>query len=482
MPFMVLPAPLVPMSEVGLIDEAAVALGSTLAQLMEHAGEALAKEVQRLAPTGRIAILCGPGNNGGDGYVCARLLAQRGRQVGVWAVCAPANPLCRQQAAALPADVIHLTGLPNDVALVVDAMLGAGAHGEPREPIASAIRHLHSAALPVLAADVPSGLGSALVAPAMLTVCFQAAKSELLGQLGLGEFKTVDIGIPAAAWHEVQPACLRRFPLHKRHGHKGHHGELLVVGGGAFPGALEFACRAGMISGCDMVRAWTAEGPPLPPTIVVHRLEGPHLYRAAAEELTPLLVRAGAVLIGCGLGRSGGAHDAAHQTFSLAIDMGIPVVVDADALAMLADPIRDLKPGDHHLLLTPHRSEARNLIGASDDEAIHAFARPDRVILAKAPVDLISDGRRWQRNPRGNPRMAMGGTGDVLAGLAAGLMARGCTAFDAARIAVLWECVAADDLWQEQGPCYDTLAILDHLPATLRHLLEPLHMWPPVSE
>lgn len=482
MPLMVLPAPVVPMDEVSLIDEAAIALGGDLARLMENAGIALAREATRLAPSGRIVILCGPGNNGGDGYVCARVLHQQGRQVGVWAVTAPASPLCRQQADALPAGVTPLTDVPDDAALVIDAMLGAGTHGEPREPIAGAIRRLRAARLPVLAADVPSGLGSSLVAPAVLTVCFQAAKGELLGQPGLGEFKTVDIGIPPAAWMEVQPACLRRFPRHKRHGHKGHHGELLVVGGGAFPGALEFACRAGMMSGCDMVRAWTAEGPPLPPTIVVHRQEGPHLYRAAPEELTPLLVRAGAVLIGCGMGRSGGAHDAAHQAFSLAIDMGIPVIVDADALAILAEAIRDLKPGDHQLLLTPHRSEARNLIGSSDDETIHAFARRDRVVLAKAPVDLITDGRRWQRNPRGNPRMAMGGTGDVLAGLAAGLMARGNTAFDAARMAVMWECIAADELWQEQGPCYDTLQLLAHLPVTLRRLMEPLGLWPPVTD
>jgi ADP-dependent NAD(P)H-hydrate dehydratase / NAD(P)H-hydrate epimerase len=151
-------------------------------------------------------------------------------------------------------------------------------------------------------------------------------------------------------------------------------------------------------------------------------------------------------------------------------------------LAILAEAIRELKPGDHCLLLTPHRGESRNLIGASDDEAIHAWARPDRVVLAKAPVDLLTDGRRWQRNSRGNPRMAMGGTGDVLAGLAAGLMARGCSAFDAARIAVLWECFAADALWQQWGPCYDTMDVLARLPETLRQLLQPLGHWPPVNE
>jgi NAD(P)H-hydrate epimerase len=201
------------------------------------------------------------------------------------------------------------------------------------------------------------------------------------------------------------------------------------------------------------------------------------------EELTPMLARASAVLIGCGLGRDPAAVDAARQALSLALEMGVPAIIDADGLSTCAQMIRDLPEGDARLLLTPHRAEARNLIGeTASEEVLHAFARPDRVLLAKAPVDLVTDGRRWQRNPRGNPRMAVGGTGDVLAGLAAGLMARGAGAFDAARMAVLWETTAADQLWLEMGPCYDTETVLGRLPAALRGFLEPLAMWPPVRD
>jgi NAD(P)H-hydrate epimerase len=111
---------------------------------------------------------------------------------------------------------------------------------------------------------------------------------------------------------------------------------------------------------------------------------------------------------------------------------------------------------------------------------VHAFARRDRVVLAKGPVDLVSDGRRWQRNPRGNPRMAVGGTGDCLAGLCAGLMARGCTPFDAARLAVLWLTMTADRRWAVEGPCYLPEDLVADLPAVLRDLLTPLDRWPPV--
>jgi NAD(P)H-hydrate epimerase len=480
---MALPAPVVPLSEVAVIDEAAVALGQDLAQLMENAGAALAREAERLVPGGTVLVVCGPNNNGGDGYVCARLMAEAGRQVLLWPVVPPKSSLCQEQASRLPSTVTLIDRLPCEKpALVVDAILGAGARGRPRDPIAHALIALRGLGAPILAADVPSGIGTELCLPATLTLCFQVAKAELLRKPGLGEFKTVDIGVLPAAYQEVQHACLRRFPPLKRSGHKGTHGELLIVGGGAFPGALEFCARAAVMTGCDLVRAWTGGGAPLPATIVVHRETDGVLTPANPEELTPMLVRASAVLIGPGLGREPRALEAAQQAFSLAVEMGVPVILDADAIAALGDTLRDMPESDARILITPHRTEARNLLGGTvDDEALHAWARPDRVLLAKAVVDLVTDGRRWQRNPRGNPRMAVGGTGDVLAGVAAGLMARGATPFDAARMAVLWVTTAGDRLWLEQGPCYDALSLIQELPATLKALLKPMAMWPPVT-
>ncbi len=480
---MALPPPLLPMDETAVIDAAAVALGADLAVLMAEAGAAVAREAQRLVPAGPILVACGGGANGGDGYVAARLLAEAGRPVEVWPVVPPTSPLCRRVAAQLPEGVRRLPGPPIAVpGLVIDAVLGAGQQGAPREPVATALHILARLGAPILAVDVPSGIGSTLCLPARRTVCLQAAKRELLTQPGLGEFTTVDIGVPPAAYLEVQPAALLRFPLLRPDAHKGVNGEVLAIGGGTFPGALEFAVRAAVRTGCDLVRAWTADGPPLPPTVVLHRQEGPHLRPARPEELSPLLARASAVLIGPGLGREDDAIAAARQAFSLAWEMGVPMVIDADGIAACADLLRAMPEGDARILLTPHRGEARTLLaGPVHDEAVHAFARRDRVVLLKGQVDLLSDGWRWQHNRRGNPRMAVGGTGDVLAGLAVGLMARGCSSFDAARLAVLWITTAADELWNEQGPCYDALDVIERLPATLRGLLEPLHRWPPIQ-
>ena len=482
---MSLPAPVCPLSETALIDEVAVALGQDLAVLMQRASAAIAREAQRLAPTGTILVACGPGNNGGDGYGAARLLAEAGRDVCLWPIQRPTSPLCERQAEQLPATVKRVSGVPAErPALILDAILGAGTRGVPREPVASALaslRTLAKAGVPVLAADVPSGLGSELMLPATRIVCLQVAKQELLRSAGIGEFTTVDIGIDPRAYQEVHPVCMRRFPPLRTDGHKGTHGELLIIGGGRFPGALEFAARAGIMTGCDLVRAWTAGSAPLPPTVVPHRQPGDTLVPEDPEELTPQLVRASCVLIGPGLGRDDSAHEAARQAFSLAIEMGVPVVLDADGISACAEQVRDLPEGDHRLVLTPHAGEARTLLGHHPTEAaVHAFARRDRIILAKGPVDLVTDGWRWQRNRRGNPRMAVGGTGDVLAGLVAGLMARGAHPFDAARMAVLWITTAADGLWPTHGPCYNSLDVIDQLPGTLRRFLTGLGSWPPV--
>jgi hydroxyethylthiazole kinase-like uncharacterized protein yjeF len=486
-----LPAPVLPLADVALMDEAVAALGIDLGTIMERAGAVLAQEVQRMRPTGPVLVACGPGNNGGDGYACARLLAEAGREVRVWAVAPPRSPLAVRQAERLPATVLRVEGDPAMAVptVIVDAVLGAGTRGRPHEPIAQALiilRGLVQRGAAVLAADIPSGFGTDLVVPALRTVCLQVAKYELVrsaaGRQATREFITVDIGVPPAAYLDVQPSVMRRFPPLHRTAHKGQHGELLIIGGGTYPGALAFAARAAVRTGCDLVRVWTAGGPELPPTIVAHVQPNPWLQPADPEELTPLLARASAVLIGPGLGREGGALEAAQQAFSLALEMGVPICLDADGLTGLDTILRDLAEGDHKVLLTPHRGEARVLLDAPvTEEALHAYARPDRVVLAKGPVDFVTDGWRWQRNPRGNPRMAVGGTGDVLAGVAAGLMARGAVPYDAARMAVLWVTETGDRLWATQGPCYDAIDLIDGLAPTLRGLLEPLELWPPVT-
>jgi len=479
-----LPAPIVDADEVALIDEAAVSLGHDIATLMEGAGTALADEAERIAGDGTILVVCGGGNNGGDGYVAARLLAERGREVVVFPVKPAKSELCRRQAASLPDSVQVVDRVPaTRPALIVDAILGAGVSGAPRDPIPAILAELAGFDAPCLAADMPTGTGTEHVLPHCRTITFQVAKRELLDDPRVASHVVADIGIDPRAYEEVMPVCLRRFPPLREIGHKGDHGELLVVGGGRFPGACEFATRVAVRAGCDLVRAWTAGEASLPPTILVDRCEGPVLQPDREGRLEVLVDRAGAVLIGPGAGRGAETDEALAQAYELALAAGKPVVIDADGLTALAAAIRE-HAGPSPLLLTPHAGEARAVLDRRDvdDAAVHGFARENRVILRKGPVDLISDGRRWQRNPRGNPRMAVGGSGDCLAGLAAGLCARGASPYDAARIAAYWVTTAADELWLELGPCYDALDLIAHLPETLARELRALDYWPPVGE
>lgn len=479
---MQLPPPIVPLAEVALIDEQAAASGIAIDQLMLRAGQRLAEVVDERVPDGAVLVVTGSGNNGGDGWIAAAELSRAGRQVQVWPVSPPRSELCRWAAERAGAAVTILAEAPNAApAVIVDAILGAGVNGPLRHEVVQVLERLAAFRAPVVCADAPTGVNTPHALPGSLTVCFQVAKAELVADPQVDEFITVDIGIPEDCYLDVQPPCLRRFPSMISDGHKGQHGQVLVIGGGRFPGALELSARAALLTGCDLVHAWTADGPPLPPSLVTHRQPGPTLSPADPDTLTALLLRTDALLIGPGIGRGPGAPEAAIQAFELARDLDLPVVVDADGITALARAIREMPITETPVIITPHRNEARTLLDADPTpEAIHRFARPDRVVIRKGKVDLVTNGLRWQRNQRGNPRMAVGGTGDILAGLTTGLLARGASPFDACRMALLWETDTADRLWLEQGPCYGPEEILAELPASLRYHLQALDCWPPV--
>ena len=481
---MQLPAPIVPMAETSLIDENVVHLGEALDQLMTRAGMQVAQEAVQLCPEGDFLIVAGSGNNGGDGYVAARTLLEQGRDVSIWPVKAPKTPLAKQAAEAcmrLQPRILHHA--PTEApSLIIDALLGCGQKGALDEHTVDALTQLRPLAKAVLAIDVPSGLMTRHMLPNCKTLCLQVAKSEMLARPDVGEFKTVDIGVPPSAYQDIHHTVLRQFPPLLQHGHKGQHGECLVIGGGMYPGALEFASSAALLTGCDLVRVITSDGPPLPPSIIQHRLPGKYLSAIDPDMLSSLLLRAGCMLIGPGLGREPGTSDMARQAFGICYDMGIPIVVDADGISALSHELQELPPGDTPVVITPHQGEARSLLGnAISQQALHQFARPDRVLMVKGVVDLITNGRRWQRNPRGNPRMAVGGTGDLLSGLTCGLIARGCNSFNAGRMALFWLCSAADELITEFGPCYNPEHIIERLPHTLRRHLRQLGMWPPIK-
>jgi len=470
---MFLPAqPIYPVA--GIRDIEARVMPDAKPSLMERAGRAAAEDAVRLIidRPGPILVACGPGNNGGDGFVLARHFRQAGREV---------TTVFADDAARLPPDaakaladwraaggetVATLPPTPADGwALVVDALFGIGLTRPIVGRHAEWIATLNSQRAPRLALDIPSGLdadsGRVLGAcfRATHTTTFIALKPGLLTLDGpdyAGEVSVQRLEVDAAAWlepqgHAVRPSLFARHLVpRRRNSHKGCYGDAAILGGApGMGGAALLAARAALWLGAGRVFAGLID--PQAPTLDSTR---PELMLRPADELPAQLT---ALAVGPGLGQSGRAAAALAQ----AIAREIPLVLDADALNLLA--------ADPHLqhavltrnaptILTPHPAEAGRLLGC-DTSAVQA----DRVSAARAlatryrahtvlkgcgSVIACTDGN-WYINGTGHPGMASAGMGDVLSGLIVALLAQGWPAAQALIAAVHLHGAAGDRLARE---------------------------------
>ncbi|MES2136129.1 MAG: NAD(P)H-hydrate dehydratase [Pseudomonadota bacterium] len=383
--------------------------GTSVEMLMERAGGGLAEAAYRFAGPLQALVLCGPGNNGGDGYVAARHLAERGVDVRVAAL---AEPIA-----------IGVVGL---VDLVIDALFGTGLRRGLEDVVTKQLNRLCEAAVVRVACDLPSGVGTdsgaefSAVPGFDLTVTFGALKSAHLLHPAMhkcGRIVLADIGIDAATdWHEIAPPQL---PALDPGGHKYDRGLVHALAGN-MPGAIALAAKAAARAGAGYVRVSTSkpiEG--LPAAIV-------QIDTAPVND-----ERIGCLLVGPGLG-----HIPAVLT--LALTSRAPKVIDADAITHLGEPER-LKGQD--AILTPHEREFRALFGeiagSKPERALEAARRSGAVIVYKGPDTLVAapDGRLAFASPA-PAWLATAGSGDVLAGIAAAMRARGLEAFEAASAAV----------------------------------------------
>ena len=467
---MALPISVYSSAQVRALDALAIERGTPGYTLMKRAGEAALRCLRARWPTShRIAIVCGGGNNGGDGYVLALLARTAGLSVAVIAVADPAG--LRVDAARAFEDFRAAGGqvLPLETQalfnaqVVVDAILGTGLSGPVRADAATAIRAINSAGRSVFALDIPSGLDSDSGQPlgevvnADSTVTFVGLKSGLL--LGVGPEKTgrlyfddLDVGAPAEPrfvpnLRRITDACiLEALPRRPRQSHKGNFGRVLIVGGGpGMPGAVRLAGEACLRVGAGLVTVATA--PQNVVAVVAGRPELICLPLDEPSELEAALERADVVAIGPGLGRSPWAQ----SLVSAALATHKPLVVDADALNIVAERGAPRRP---NWILTPHPGEAARLLG-TDIQTIQAdrraalsnlLARYGGTVVLKGAGTLVgSDGCVPGICERGNPGMASAGMGDVLTGAVAGVLAQ-ChdQPFLAARAAVVAHAMAGD--------------------------------------
>ena len=451
-------------------------------ELMERAGTGLADVVDRHAPAGRVVVVCGKGNNGGDGLVVARLLHLRGRAVTVLALAEPEEYRgdARTNLERLPVEAERFAarGLTG-AAVIVDAILGTGFSGEVREPYAGAIEAINASDALIVACDVPSGVdastgevaGSAVRAE--LTVTFHAAKPGLWispGKSHAGRVHVVDIGIPPGGPGDPDIGLITErstdgVPRRGSDSTKFAAGSVLVCGGSAgLTGAVCMACESAMRGGAGYVTA-------LVPTAVAHVCDirllevmtmalpesDGALAPAAVETVLDRAQRADALVLGPGLGR---AEATMHFARELAAQLPLPLLLDADGLNAHAGELPRLAQRSAPTVLTPHAGELGRLLARESSEigahrlaSVREAARSAQaIVVLKGDDTLVAEpSGRVAVNQGDAPALATAGSGDVLSGLVGAYLAKGMDAFHAACAAVFVHAAAGRRAASEIG-------------------------------
>lgn len=485
-------------SDVYGLDAAAIAGGIPAIQLMKRAARAAFELLLARFPAPElISVYCGSGNNGGDGYVLAALAAQRKLPVQViqLTVAEKLTGTARQAYNFAVQEGVSLVPFAQAAApasgVIVDALLGIGLRGAPEGEFAAAIEQLNQTRLPVLALDIPSGLNAdtgavaGAVVQASLTITFIASKRGLLtgrGAAVCGELVLANLDVPAVTYDQTSPST-ERLALNElinllapraADAHKGDFGHVMVIGGDTgYGGAALMAAEAAARTGAGNVSVATR--PEHVAAILARRPEVMACGVVSGQELEPLLARPTLLVVGPGLGRTPWSEQMLQQ----AIKSGLPLVLDADALNILAGG-RVVPVTGHQQhgpwLLTPHPAEAARLLGITTAEvqadrfaAVRAISvRYNASVILKGAGSLVAsvDGLVGVVTD-GNPGMASGGMGDVLSGILGGLMAQGLSAHDAARLgAVVHACaadLAAEDLGQRSLLATDLIPYLGQL-------------------
>jgi len=486
--------------------------------LMERAGAGVARAVERLSADGRVVVVCGKGNNGGDGLVAARLLRDVGREVTVACVADPQEFTgdARENLTRLPGEQPVLlsggdppqagrprahAGLFERAAVIVDALLGTGyvaggSSGGMRGPVAEAIDAVNAAQAPVVSVDVPSGVDASTgvvaggAVRASITVTFHAAKPGLWirpGKAYAGEVDTIDIGIPRGAPGDcaiglIEPSVLGLLARRDGSSTKFSSGHVLVAGGSrGLTGAPRMAALASMRAGAGYVTALipaslqgilASAGPAELMTRGLAEGTDGALSADAVAGVLQSTERGGALALGPGLGRSEGAIAFARE---LAREATVALVLDADGLNAHAGRLRQLADRRGPTILTPHAGELGRLLALDSSEIEserlrHVRAAAEQacaVVVLKGDDTLIADPAGRVAVSRGaSPALATAGSGDVLTGVIAALLAQGLDAFAAGAAAVFMHCAAGREAARRVGAPEGVIAsdVIEALP------------------
>ncbi len=477
-------------------DANAAAMGIPRTSLMENAGRCLAQRITQNNDPCKVAIYAGNGGNGGDGFVAARYLLNKGFEVELFLLSDPS--LIKSDEARLNWEVLERISkgtsplmlevikdssylYENDAEVIIDALLGTGVKGNLREPISKAVDIINQSEGFKIAVDVPTGVdpGSGMVTDkavrADVTLTFHKVKVGLniASVEYVGSIEVCDIGIPLEAELFTGPGDLLRLKQRDGTSHKGQNGRVLIIGGSRdYSGAPSLAAMAAFAGGVDLaVVACPHELSPIirsySPDIIVRSLFADFLNPKDTDELIRLSENFDAVVLGCGIGREDETSLAVND---LVVEIEKPLVLDADALKLVGPGV--LPRRIHETVITPHAGEFKEFSGlgvpSNMQKRINVVKEVSResetTVLLKGKVDIIARNDKLKLNSTGNPGMSVGGTGDCLAGLIGALLAQGHDGFEAAFLGAYINGRAGDMAQQEYGYNFKATDLLRFIP------------------
>ena len=478
--------------EVKVLDINAEYCGTPPERLMENAGKNVAEYIQQNTKNPEIVVICGPGNNGGDGFVAARYLSKKfpvtlfllSKEEKIHTDIAQMNFSKLKSLPITLYDRRHLDKLSSTLkksTVIVDAMLGVGITGKLRPPyddIVSMINKLDEKL--IVSVDMPTGLGTKKAVHPDTTITFHDKKPDM-NKKNSGLIIISDIKIPNKAQTHVGPGELNvYYPRSKKESHKGQNGSVLVIGGGPFTGAPALSALAALRTGADLSVVATPKDAAktiasFSPNLIVHPLQSEHfLSEQDVSTITSLFDQVDSILIGPGLGNEKETSTAVRSIIKEAISSSKKIVIDADAIQPLFNHHHLLK--DSEIVITPHAKEFTKLTGeklskdlTEKQKQIRSWAKKLNVTLfLKGSTDVLSDGESTHLNTVHNPAMTVGGTGDVLAGIITALLSKNVSAMNAVRIAAFLNGEAGNQAFKKSS--YGLLAtdIIDTIPLVLK--------------
>ncbi len=493
-----------------IVDLNSVSLGLPTLLLMENAGREVAKEIikRRKVEKEKVIVFCGTGNNGGDGFVAARHLANYGAKVTVvllgkpeeikteeaktnWKIIQNMVFTVKKQFLRDTSNLKEIKELIKEAKVVVDAILGTGLEGKLREPYFSLVKLINESEIFKVSVDTPTGLNPetgeihGIAVNADLTVTMGKMKKGFKGKEEVtGEVVVAEIGSPKEAeviagrgdlMHVIKPRNI--------YSHKGDFGRVLIIGGSKYySGAPALAALAALNTGVDLTFIFCPEEISnvlrgYSPNLIVRSYPGSYLNKESINHLKKLLDESDSVIIGPGLGLEREIKEAAVKILKEAVRKNKPVLVDADGLKALKGKLQQIR--SEKIVLTPHSGEYKYLFGEELPEQRNLEERVLKVketakkhgltLTVKGHVDIVSNGEKVKVNFTGNPGMTVGGTGDVLSGIIAAFLSWKTSTFRAA-VAGTYLCgLAGDKAFEKKGYQLTATDVIKEIPYILKN-------------